>query len=315
MKITFREAFIKQLQENLQSINGIFPSNVSFHRDFSAAIVDTVEKNTHKRITAKSPNWQFSRLVAALNRSLSTSSGQLDDVLRDIVWRSRTAAGNEIRGIEASTNEDERSSAILLGRDFSKLVDVLKNFVPKESNPARPSTKLFQLEFGTNGNGSGIVKGYACNGFMIAEHEIPCALFGKPFRVYIDIPRLKPKKDDRVEISLEGEYAHVSFGDVVFKTRQPNGPMDLTETRKNIPLAGEKKTIFLNPQYLKVVAAAMCAAAGRGERLEITVRGTSEMVAFQIDGTEALLCPMHPPKGYYEAIAQEQEAKAETKAG
>ena len=52
------------------------------------------------------------------------------------------------------------------------------------------------------------------------------------------------------------------------------------------------------------------AAAEREERLEITLHGLTEMVSFKCGGTEALLCPMRPPKEYLQNIAEETESKA-----
>lgn len=310
MKLTFRDSFIKYLQANLLAISGMFPSDVSFGRDFSEVIVDGLEKSTNKRITAKSPNWQFDRLVAQLDRALTSSSGRLDREFLSIVQRSRNAAYNEIRGVANPPDREKLAQAVILGGDFTRLVDTLKNFVNKEYMPTRPSTKLFQLEFGRDENGRGIVKAYACNGFMLVENEAPCALVGEPFKAYISIPRLKPKKLDRVDISLDGDYARVSFDDVECRTHQPNGPMDMSETKKNISFSGESKAIFLNPQYLKTVAAAMNSAAERGERLEITLHGLTEMVSFKCAGTEALLCPMRPPKEYLQSVAEKTESKA-----
>ena len=86
--------------------------------------------------------------------------------------------------------------------------------------------------------------------------------------------------------------------------------MNLSDTKKNISFSGESKTIFLNPQYLKTVATAMNSAAEREERLEITLHGLTEMVSFKCGGTEALLCPMRPPKEYLQNIAEETESKA-----
>lgn len=308
MKLTFRDSFIKHLQANLLAISGMF--NASFGRDFSEVIVDGLEKATHKRITAKSPIWQFNHLVARLDRALTASSGRLDGEFLSIVQRSRNAAYNEIRGISSPADSEKLAQAVILGGDFTRLVDTLKNFANKQNEPARPSTKLFQLEFGLDEEGKGVVKAYACNGFMLVENEVPCALVGEPFKAYISIPRLKPKKLDRVEVSLDGDYACVSFDDVEFKTRQPNGPMNMSETKKNISFSGEAKSIFLNPQYLKTVATAMNSAAERGERLEITLHGLTEMVSFKCAGTEALLCPMRPPKEYLDAQVTKTEAKA-----
>ena len=113
-----------------------------------------------------------------------------------------------------------------------------------------------------------------------------------------------------MEIFLDSDYACVAFDDVEFKTHQPNGPMNLSDTKKNISFSGESKTIFLNPQYLKTVATAMNSAAEREERLEITLHGLTEMVSFKCGGTEALLCPMRPPKEYLQNIAEETESKA-----
>ena len=307
MKLTFRDSFIKHLQANLLAISGMF--NVSFGRDFSEVIVDGLEKSTHKRITAKSPIWQFARLVARLDRALTSSSGRLDKEFLSIVQRSRNAAYNEIRGVANPLSENP-AGAVIMGGDFTRLVDTLKNFANKEYEPARPSTKLFQLEFGLDEEGKGTVKAYACNGFMLVENEVPCALVGEPFKAYISIPRLKPKKLDRVEISLDSDYACVAFDDVEFKTRQPNGPMNMSETKENISFSGEAKSIFLSPQYLKTVATAMNSAAERGERLEITLHGLTEMVSFKCAGTEALLCPMRPPKEYLDAQVTKTEAKA-----
>ena len=309
MKLTFRDSFIKHLQANLLAISGMFPSDASFGRDFSEVIVDGLEKSTHKRITAKSPIWQFARLVARLDRALTSSSGRLDKEFLSIVQRSRNAAYNEIRGVANPLSENP-AGAVIMGGDFTRLVDTLKNFANKEYEPARPSTKLFQLEFGLDKEGKGTVKAYACNGFMLVENEVPCALVGEPFKAYISIPRLKPKKLDRVEISLDGDYACVAFDDVEFKTRQPNGPMNMSETKENISFSGEAKSIFLSPQYLKTVATAMNSAAERGERLEITLHGLTEMVSFKCAGTEALLCPMRPPKEYLDAQVTKTEAKA-----
>lgn len=309
MKLTFRDSFIKHLQANLLAISGMFPNNAPFGRNFSEVIVDGLERSTNKRVTAKSPNWQFDRLVARLDRTLTSSSGRLDREFLSIVQRSRKAAYNEIRGIVSSPDESP-AGAVILGGDFTRLVDTLKNFANKEYEPARPSTKLLQLEFGRDENGRGIVRAYACNGFMIVENEVPCALVGEPFKAYISIPRLKPKKLDRVEISLDGDYACVAFDDVEFKTRQPNGPMNMSETKENISFSGEAKSIFLNPQYLKTVATAMNSAAERGERLEITLHGLTEMVSFKCAGTEALLCPMRPPKENLDAQVTKTEAKA-----
>lgn len=309
MKLTFRDSFIKHLQANLLAISGMFPSNTSFGQGFSEIIVDRLEMSTNRRVTAKSPNWQFDRLVAQLDRALTSSSGRLDKEFLSIVQRSRKAAYNEIRGI-VSPPDERPTGAVILGGDFTRLVDTLKNFVSKEFAPTRPSTKLFQLEFGRDESGRGIVKAYACNGFMLVENEVPCALVGEPFKVYISIPRLKPKKLDRVDVSLDGDYACVSFDDVEFRTRQPNGPMDMRETKSNISLSGEPKTIFLNPQYLKTVAVAMNSAADKGERLEITLHGMAEMVSFKCKGTEALLCPMRPSKEYLDAQVKKTGAKA-----
>lgn len=308
MKLTFRDSFIKHLQANLLTISGMF--NASFGRDFSEVIVDGLEKSTHKRITAKSPIWQFNRLVARLDRALTASSGRLDGEFLSIVQRSRNAAYNEIRGISTPADSEKLAQAVILGGDFTRLVDTLKNFANKEYEPARPSTKLLQLEFGLDEEGKGTVKAYACNGFMLVENEVPCALVGEPFKAYISIPRLKPKKLDRVEISLDGDYACVAFDDVEFKTRQPNGPMNMSETKENISFSGEAKSIFLNPQYLKTVATAMNSAAERGERLEITLHGLTEMVSFKCAGTEALLCPMRPPKENLNVQVTKTEAKA-----
>ena len=158
---------------------------------------------------------------------------------------------------------------------------------------------MLQLEFGLDEEGKGTVKAYACNGFMLVENEVPCALVGEPFKAYISIPRLKPKKLDRVEISLDSDYACVAFG-----------PMNMSETKENISFSGEAKSIFLNPQYLKTVATAMNSAAERGERLEITLHGLTEMVSFKCAGTEALLCPMRPPKENLDAQVTKTEVKA-----
>lgn len=309
MKLTFRDSFIKHLQANLLAISGMFSNNASFGQSFSEAIVGGLEMSTNKRVTAKSPNWQFARLVARLDRALTSSSGRLDKEFLSIVQRSRNAAYNEIRGVANPPGENP-VGAVIMGGDFTRLVDTLKNFANKEYEPARPSTKLLQLEFGLDEEGKGTVKAYACNGFMSVENEVPCALVGEPFKAYISIPRLKPKKLDRVEIFLESDYACVAFDDVEFKTRQPNGPMNLSDTKKNISFSGESKTIFLNPQYLKTVATAMNSAAEREERLEITLHGLTEMVSFKCGGTEALLCPMRPPKEYLQNIAEETESKA-----
>lgn len=311
MKLTFRDSFIKHLQANLLAISGMFPSSISFERNSAEVIVDGMERSTNKRVTAKSPNWQFDRLVARLDRDLTVSSGRLDKEFLAIVQRSRMAAYNEIRGIDTPPDSEGPAQAVILGRDFTRLMDALKNFVNKQNEPAQPSAKLFQLEFERDESGRGIVKAYACNGFMLVENEAPCALAGEPFKAYISIPRLKPQKTDRVEIFLDGGCARISFGDVEFKTRQPNNPMNLRETKKNVSFSGESKTIFLNPQYLKTVAAAMSCAADREERLEITLHGMTEMVSFKCEGTEALLCPMRPPKEYLDV----QVKKVETKAG
>ena len=87
MKLTFRDSFIKHLQANLLAISGMFSNNASFGQSFSEVIVGGLEMSTNKRVTAKSPNWQFARLVARLDRTLTSSSGRLDREFLAIVQR------------------------------------------------------------------------------------------------------------------------------------------------------------------------------------------------------------------------------------
>lgn len=301
MKITYREAFATQLQKNLQAVSAILVE-VPEGKDgtpplsFVEGIIASVEKATNKKITAKSPNWIFDRLRARLDGRLNPDHTSAGDTLRAVVQKSREEAFRIIHDTSADVPGAEKLlEASMRGSEFVSLVDTLKGFVMKDG--MKVSDGRLQLVFGKDEKCRSIVDGYACNSVSMAHATASCALVGDAFTVYIDIPRLKPKRNSLVRISLKGKTAHVAFDDVSFSTFQTGNPNDLQAIRNSFKDEEDTKTVLMDPVLLKKMATAMC-SGNLPRRVKVTVGGEVSMVSFQDEGAEIFICPMRPTRHY-----------------
>lgn len=301
MKITYREAFATQLQKNLQAVFAILVE-VPEGKDgtpplsFVEGIIVSVEKATNKKITAKSPNWIFDRLWARLDGRLNPDRTSAGDTLRAVVQKSREEAFRIIHDTSADVPGAERLlEASMRGNEFASLVETLKGFILKDGMSA--SDERLQLVFGRDEKGRSIVDGYACNGVSLAHATSPCALVGDAFTVYIDIPRLKPKKNSLVRISLGSKKACVAFDDVSFSTLQTGNPKDLQSIRSSFKDEEDTKTVLMNPVLLKKMATAMC-SGNFSRKVKVTVGGEVSIVSFQAEDAEIFICPIRPTCHY-----------------
>lgn len=107
--------------------------------------------------------------------------------------------------------------ATLEGATFNRLIGAVRNFTGKSE--VSPQNRLIQLHFHREGTS---VKAYALDGFRAAKECAVCYTVEEDFVALISPPPLKANGSALVEVEVSDGFAYVSYGDIRFRTKQPD---------------------------------------------------------------------------------------------
>lgn len=156
--------------------------------------------------------------------------------------------------------------ATLEGATFNRLIGAVRNFTGK--GDVRPQTRLIQLHFC---KGLTSVEAYALDGYRAAKECAVCYTVDEDFVALINPPPLKANGSIEVEVEVSDGFAYVSYGDIRFRTKQPNA--ELFDVQKVIDDTMQKPNIMrfgANVDYL-LDALKSLKASGASSRKPIIV--------------------------------------------
>lgn len=156
--------------------------------------------------------------------------------------------------------------ATLEGATFNRLIGAVRNFTGK--NDARPQNRLIQLHFHKDGT---LVEAYALDGYRAAKECAICYTVDEDFSVLVNAPPLKANGSIAVEVEAADGFAYISYGDIRFRTKQPDAEM--FDVQKVIKDAMQKPDIMrfgANVDYL-LDALKSLKASGASSRKPIIV--------------------------------------------
>lgn len=170
--------------------------------------------------------------------------------------------------------------ATLDGKNFNRLIDAVRNFTSK--NDAKPENCMIQLHFHTDGTN---VEAYALDGYKAAKECAKCCTVDEDFVALISAPPIKANGIPVVEVSLEDDYAYISYGDIRFRTRQPNAePFDVQKVIDNAMHKESTMWFGANVNYLLDALKSLKGSCAAG-RIPVIVefRGPNEPIIFRTD--------------------------------
>lgn len=162
--------------------------------------------------------------------------------------------------------------ATLDGATFNRLIGAVRNFTEKSDN--RPQNSLIQLHFH---NGETSVEAYALDSYRAAKECAVCYTVDEDFVALISPPPLKANGSAVVEVEVSGGFAYVSYGNIRFRTKQPNA--ELFDVQKLIDDTMKKPDIMrfgANVDYL-LDALKSLKASGASSRKTIIVEFRSPL--------------------------------------
>lgn len=300
---TYRDAFLANLQRNLTRTLAITNQLSNYESDIKAAeVVKMVEKNVNGRLTKKSAAWFYTKLQAEIARRMPGVTIS-HDLAKDIVTSSRNDAMGKA--------EDNTTKAMMLGAEYLRLIGSLKSSISKTLDDAR---SMMQFYFEESEGGDCTVTGYACDGYRIVKTYGSCSLQGGSFTAQVRAPRVKPGRYDLVIFTPEKEAVTVSFGEVSFRYPEPREKVDFRELYRRLDEKfTEQASVWLNPEYLKEMAASMDAgrtqlARSRREPVKVTLQGSVQAVKMQCDKVTGFVLPVREPGSSTRESDKSQEA-------
>lgn len=152
---------------------------------------------------------------------------------------------------------------------FNNFIDALKPFTDK-----RPDTKTANTLIYLEGNKEAqTVTGWACDGFSLAKQVCTPDEIREDFAGYIAVPRLRASSADaEVFISKSDDAMLVSFGDVTFRTSQPQKEVNYREIYEQVKLADEDMLhIGINRKKLATAATSLYSQALKFKSQELPI--------------------------------------------
>lgn len=166
------------------------------------------------------------------------------------------------------------------GSDFNRLIGAVRSFA--EKTDVRPMNRLIQFHFNADTTS---VTAYAVDGYRAAKERAVCYTVDEDFTVLVSAPPLKANGRIGVEVELDGDCAYISYGDVRFRTKQPEG--DVFNVQKVISDAMERKEIQrfgANVDYLMDALKSLKASGATGRKpIIVEFRGPSDPIILRTD--------------------------------
>lgn len=169
--------------------------------------------------------------------------------------------------------------ATMRGANFNRIISAVKAFT--SANEARPANTMIQLHINKEAL---TVSAYGVDGYRAAKESGTIYSADGDFRVLIFAPPIKAPTEAVVEIEDDGEYAYITYGDIRFRYKQPEGkPFDVQDFFEK-EMVKERRQVGLNVNYL-LDAAKSIKAAGRTIRQSVVIEfgGPADPVIIRAD--------------------------------
>lgn len=136
--------------------------------------------------------------------------------------------------------------ATMNGANFNRIIAATRAFA--SGNTTRPQNNLIQLHFCRE---TASLEAFALDGYRAMKETSACYTVDEDFMVLVSAPPLKANGEHVVEIEQDGEYAYISFGNVRFRTKRPEGKvLDVNKVLTDEMKKEGRHRVGLNVDYL-----------------------------------------------------------------